>query len=343
MKDEMMDVRKKDHIRICLEEDVEVGSTGFENIKLNQRALPEVDLKKVETTTTFLGKTLNAPILIEAMTGGTKQAKEINSDLAEAAGKLGIGIEVGSQRAAIEDPASADTFSIVAEKAPDTLRIANLGAVQLNNGFGLKECEEAVEMIGAHALALHLNPLQEAIQPEGDTNFAGLRGKIKGIARKLSVPVIVKEVGSGLSREDVKALISIGVGAVDIGGYGGTSWIMVEGYRGEHRTSEVFKEMGIPTAKALLDIKDMKIPKIASGGIRSGLDGAKSIVLGANLFGMASPLLKAQSKGGSKGVEAYLKETIKELKIAMFATGASDISTLGKVGYELNHSTFRSP
>jgi isopentenyl-diphosphate delta-isomerase len=330
--------RKSDHIRISLEEEVESGKNGFEDISLIHNALPEVSLDHIELKTEFLGKKLKYPFLIEAMTGGTEEAMAINEALAHVAGQMGIGIEVGSQRPAIEDKKLEETYSVIKEPAKNTLKIANVGAVQLNYNYGITECQMAVDMIGADALALHLNALQEVIQPEGDVNFSDLLPKIRDICGALSVPVIVKEVGCGISSVVAEKLLEAGVKGIDIGGYGGTSWNRIEGFRAEgekKEISEIFDHWGIPTAYSLLEIKDSKCPKIASGGIRDGIEAAKAIAMGGDLIGLALPLLRALDDNGEDGVYDYLYQLADELKVAMFLTGSKDVGTLKKIPYKV--------
>jgi isopentenyl-diphosphate delta-isomerase len=247
-------------------------------------------------------------------------------------------MEVGSQRPAIEDKSAEKTFSVIKKGAKSTLKIANIGAVQLNYGYGVKECQAAVDMIDADALALHFNALQEAIQPEGNTNFADLLKKIRAVCKGLSVPVIGKEVGCGISRQVAQKLMDAGVEVIDVGGYGGTSWNLIEGYRADDRRremSQVFAGWGIPTAASLLEIRDLDCQKIASGGIRTGIDVAKSIALGADMVGMALPLLKALEEDGEKGVEDCLTRVISELKLAMFLVGAGSIGALKEKEYRV--------
>ena len=320
--------RKLDHIRICGEKNVEAGRTGFEEIRLIHKALPELDFEDIDLGIRFLGKKLNYPVIIEAMTGGAQEAKSINRDVASVAQELGIGFGVGSQRAAIEDSLLEDTFK-VRDVAPDILLIANLGAVQLNYGYGLAECKKAVEMIGADALALHLNPLQEVIQPEGDRNFSNLTDKINDVAARLKTPVIVKETGCGVSYDVSKKLVK--VSAIDVSGAGGTSWSLVESHRKEGLTKELgesFADWGIPTAEAIIENSKLRKPIIASGGVRNGIDAAKAIALGADCVGLALPILKAYQAGGKHNVKLFLEKFTYELKTAMFLTGCANIKEL---------------
>ena len=326
--------RKSDHIRINLEQDVASDgvSTGFERYRLVHRALPGCNLEDVDTGTRLLGKRLAAPLLISSMTGGTPEASAINQRLAEAAQAAGVGMGLGSQRAAIEDPALADTFR-VRHVAPDVLLLANLGAVQLNYGYGPDECRRAVEMVGADALILHLNPLHEALQPEGDTRFAGLLSKIEAVCRALETPVVVKEVGWGISEEVARQLADAGVAAIDVAGAGGTSWSQVEMHRArterQRQVAAAFADWGIPTADSLLMARRgaPALPIIASGGIRDGIQIAKAIALGAAACGVAGPFLHAanRSTAAVMGLTAVL---VTQLRVAMFAAGAADVQAL---------------
>jgi isopentenyl-diphosphate Delta-isomerase len=330
----MHEQRKSDHIRINLEEDVNFRqlTTGLENYHFLHQMLPEINLAEVDTSVSFLGKKLKAPLLISSMTGGTDQARQINYTLAEAAEMSGIAMGLGSQRAAIENPALAPTFQVRA-MAPTTVLLANLGAVQLNYGYTVDHCRRAVEMIEADALILHFNALQEAVQPEGDTNFSGLLAKVEAICRALPAPVIAKEVGWGFSEDSVRRLVNVGVAAIDVAGSGGTSWSQVEMYRAKseirRRVAATFVDWGIPTSEAILAAKRVEagLPIIASGGLRNGLDMAKCIALGATLAGMAGPFLKA----AVKSLQAVLDEieiATTELRIAMFASGVDSIAGL---------------
>jgi isopentenyl-diphosphate delta-isomerase len=323
----MIDKRKIDHIRISVEENVEAGSSGFENIRLIHEALPEIDFDKIDTEIEFLGKKLRYPLILEAMTGGVPSAKKINGDLASIAEKFGIGFGVGSQRMAIDNPELAETYQ-VRDIAPGILLIANLGAVQLNYGYGLEECEKAIDMIDADALALHLNPLHELIQPEGNRDFSNLVEKINSISGKLKKPLIAKCVGSGISYETAR---NLRVSAIDVGGSGGTSWSLIESHRGDASTESLgktFAGWGIPTAESIKEVSKLKIPLIGSGGIRTGIDAAKAIALGADCVGMALPVLREWSSNGKKGVEDFLDQFFTELKIAMFLTGSKNVRGL---------------
>jgi isopentenyl-diphosphate delta-isomerase len=325
--------RKADHILINLKKDVRSGlTTGLERYHFIHQALPELDLDSIDLGITLFGRQLKAPVLISSMTGGTEQAKAINRILAMAAQETGIAMGLGSQRAAIEDRTLASTFE-VRDVAPDILLFANLGAVQLNYGYGIEHCQRAVDMIEADALILHLNPLQEAVQPEGDTRFAGLVRKIEAVCKTLSVPVIAKEVGWGISKHAARQLYSAGIAAIDVAGAGGTSWTQVEMHRAENksqaRLAAEFLDWGIPTAESIQNIKINApgLPIIASGGVRTGMDIAKSIALGATLGGLAAPFLKSANIGLEQTIEVS-QEIQREIQVTMFAAGAGNISAL---------------
>ena len=325
--------RKTDHIRINLEEDVQSHlSTGLERYQFLHQALPEINLEDIDLGLTLFGKRLKAPLLISSMTGGTPEAQKINQTLAQAAQETQIAIGVGSMRAALEHPELAPSFQI-RQFAPDVLLFANLGAIQLNYGYGIQECLRAVEMIEADALILHFNALQEAVQPEGDTRFAGLLAKVETICRAIPVPVIAKEVGWGFSEKDVIGLANAGVSAIDVAGAGGTSWSQVEAYRSSdedrRQLAAAFINWGIPTAEAI-QIAHTQAPHLvlfASGGLRSGLDIAKCIALGADLGGMASPFLKAATQSLEKTIK-MIEITQQEIQICMFAAGIGNLNQL---------------
>jgi isopentenyl-diphosphate Delta-isomerase len=325
--------RKLDHIRINLEEDVQSAlTTGLERYRFVHEALPEINLDDVSMLQVLFGKRVSAPILISSMTGGTARAGEVNRNLAEAAQAESVAMGVGSQRAAIEEPALATTFR-VRRYAPDILLFANLGAVQLNYDYTIDQCRQAVDMIEADALILHLNALQEALQPEGDTRFAGLLEKIEFICRHLPVPVIAKEVGWGISENTARKLANAGVAAIDVAGAGGTSWSQVEMYRIEDksraRVAAAFRNWGIPTSESIKMVKQgaPDVLVFASGGLRDGLDIAKCIALGASLGGMAGPFLKAAATSSDATVR-MIAEIKREIQVCMFSTGAGNIKAL---------------
>lgn len=307
-------------------------TTGLEKYRFVHQALPEIDLGQVDLTQTIWGKQVKAPLLISSMTGGTEEASRINRILAEAAEQAGIVMGVGSQRVALEHPETAETFRI-RKYAPNIVLLANVGAVQLNYQYSVEHCRRAVDMIEADGLILHLNPLQEAIQPEGDTKFSGLVRRIERVCRQIAVPVVVKEVGWGISERAARMLADVGVSAIDVAGAGGTSWSQVEKYRakdeGQARVAAAFRDWGIPTAESLKMVRQAapKILTFASGGLRNGVDIAKCIALGACLGGMAGPFLKAANRSLSETAQT-IAEVIRELRICMFVSGAADIQQL---------------
>lgn len=326
--------RKVDHIRINLEKDVQFPhlTTGLERYRFLHTALPELDLAEIDASVQLFGKKLNAPLLISSMTGGTKLAERLNTRLAEAAQTAGIALGVGSQRAAIKNPALAETYR-VRHVAPDILLLANLGAVQFNYGYGADECRRAIDMIEADALILHFNVLQEAVQPEGDTNFAGLLEKVEQVVRQLDVPVIAKEVGWGFSEQNARDLANAGVAAIDVAGSGGTSWSEVEYHRAptqfHARVARAFADWGIPTADGVRYAKAgaPDLPIIASGGLRDGIDIAKCIALGALAGGLAGPFLKAADESTEAAIE-LIAELTAQIRTAMLCSGARNISAL---------------
>ncbi len=330
--------RKADHIRINLEEDVRFPNltTGLERVRLRHVALPELNLVDVDLHTVFLGKPLAAPLLISSMTGGTERAAAINRRLAEAAQARGIAMGLGSQRTGLEVPSTAATFR-VRDVAPDILLFANLGAVQLNYRYTVDQCHRAVEMIEADALILHLNPLQEALQADGNWDWSGLLGKIAAVTRALPVPVIAKEVGWGISGALAQRLHAAGVAAIDVAGAGGTSWSQVELYRAPterlRRLARAFADWGIPTAEAIVDCRRTlpHIPLIASGGIRSGIDVVKCVALGADLAGLAGPFLRAADVSTDAVVEA-IDTLVDEMRIALFCASVAEVAGLRAPG-----------
>jgi isopentenyl-diphosphate Delta-isomerase len=320
--------RKAEHIQLALERRMQLGASYFDEYRFGHAALPEIDFDEIDLTVEFLGRRLAAPLLISSMTGGTEAAGLINRNLAAGAERTRIAVGIGSQRKALEDPAKADTFR-VREVAPSVPLLANLGAVQLNYGLGIRECHQVVEMIGADALILHLNPLQEAIQPEGQRNFAGLLPKMGEIARALPVPVIAKEIGCGISAATARALAGQGIRIVDTAGVGGTSWARIEAERaGDLDLGELFAAWGIPTPLSIQEVASVGgLTVIASGGIRNGLDVAKALAMGADLVGMAFPFLQAATESPERVVEK-VQRIVLELQICMFCLGAKTVAEL---------------
>ena len=327
--------RKKQHLELCLDTESVTSSlsTGLDHYRFVHNALPELDLDEIDVGTTFLGKKLKAPILISSMTGGFDLARKVNRNLAAAAQELGIAMGVGSQRVAIEEPSAAASFQ-VRDIAPDILLLGNLGAVQLNYGYGIEQCRRAVAMIGADALIVHLNVLQEAVQPEGNRNFKGLTEKIAAVCRDLEVPIVAKEVGNGISVDVALRLQRAGVKAIDVAGRGGTSWSVVEARRAAQHgnpADRTFTDWGIPTEEALVSVRQAlpDMPLIASGGIRTGVDFAKSIALGADLGAFGQPLLAVALESSAKVVE-FIAGIIHELKVSMLCVGAANLQALRK-------------
>ncbi len=338
-----IDERKVDHIRINLEEDVQFPrlTTGLERYRFEHQALPEMHLDDVDLEVTLFGRRLAAPILISSMTGGAEEAQRINRNLAVAAQARRLAMGVGSQRAGLEKQETAATFR-VRDLAPDILLLANLGAVQFNYGYSVEECRRAVDMIEADALILHLNPLQEVLQPEGDFDWRNLLVRIEEVCATLDLPVIIKEVGWGISAQLARQLIEAGVSAIDVAGAGGTSWSQVEMHRAPdarlRRLAGAFSDWGIPTAESLVAVRTARtqlgrddVHLFASGGIRTGQDIGKCIALGADLVGLASPFLRA----AVTSAEAVMEEMDllrDELRIVMFCSAARTLADLRKPG-----------
>jgi isopentenyl-diphosphate Delta-isomerase len=321
--------RKDSHIDVCLNSPVDRKNNFFDRLRFEHNALPELDFDDIDTNSEIFGKKIGAPIIITSMTGGTDASGQINRNLAYAAAKYKIPMGLGSQRIMLEKPESKDSFDIK-KIMGDTPILANLGAVQLNYGISLKDCEELVQDVQADALCLHLNPLQEAIQPEGDRNFSSLLPKIEEIVKKLSVPVIIKEVGAGISLKVAEKLFKVGVRMIDISGSGGTSWAYIEGKRSSDKNElgELFGDWGTPTPIAIKQCSNLEgLDIIAGGGIRSGLDLAKAISLGAEYASIGLPLFKAAAESKEAAAE-QLGDIIYQLKIAMFATASQNISEL---------------
>ena len=320
----MISDRKLEHLLICENYDVEFKdkTTGFEDIELVHNVLPEVDKNEIDLSTSVFGKKLDSPLFITAITGGHPAAKEVNKQLAIAAENNGIALGVGSQRAACEHPELADTYSVVRENAPDCLLVGNIGAPQLNLA------QKAVEILDADILAIHLNPLQESIQPEGDLDARGYTDLIGKITDTVDIPVLAKETGCGISAESARTLVEAGIDFIDIEGAGGTSWAAVETYRAQDRyLGEIFWDWGIPTAISTVEVRNaVDVPVISSGGIRTGLEAAKAIALGADAVGMALPFLK--NCASQEALNTFIDRFNDSLRIAMFLVGANNIEEL---------------
>jgi isopentenyl-diphosphate delta-isomerase len=339
---EVIKQRKREGIVIPLTRNVQAkeSSTYLEYVKLIHNALPEIDFDAVDTSQKFLGHNFKAPIIIDSMTGGTPEATKINSRLSLAAEKFGLGMGVGSQRAGLLSSELAETYSIARSNAPNAFLVANIGGAQLSKGLKIKDIKNMIQMIEADALVVHLNPLQELIQPEGEPKYKGVLSRIKEICSNFDIPIIVKEVGAGISMDVAKRLQSAGVSAINVAGSGGTSWAGVEKLRAEtaHDSNkinlgELFWDWGIPTAVSLIEVrKSVKIPVIASGGIRNGLEIAKCVTLGANMCGMAFPFLRHASKS-LESLYEFTSRTLIELRSAMFLVGSKNINQLGKTRF----------
>lgn len=337
--------RKVEHVAVSLANDVSAPqSASWADVRLVHRALPEVDVEEIDTSVDFLGKRLRHPIFVSSLTGGHPDVVAINERLATIAEEYGLAMGVGSQRAAVVAPELAGTFSVVRERAPHAFLIANVGAPQLieqrrHAAFTLDNVRSAVEMIGANALALHLNFLQEAAQPEGDRRAKGCLAAVEQVAGVIDLPVIAKETGAGISFEQARALKQAGVSAIDVGGAGGSSMAAMETFRaqsrGDARTAGVgalFRDWGIPTPIAVVETTQGApgLPIISTGGVRSGLDAARALALGATLVGMGFPFLKAASEG-EDAVREFLDQFITELTVAMQLSGAATVEDLRQV------------
>jgi isopentenyl-diphosphate delta-isomerase len=333
-----LEERKLRHIKVSLDENVDTDvAAGFNDVKLIHRCLPEIDLDDVSTKISLFGKTLEAPLIISAITGGTNEAKNINERLAEVAEMKGIGIGVGSQRIAVQKPETAHTFKVVRDLAPDTLVIGNLGCPQLSIGWGVEEAKKCIDMIEADVLALHMNPLQEAVQVGGEARYRGIIEKVEEITSTLSTPVIMKETGAGIAFEEAEKLEGIGVAGLDVSGVGGTSWSAVEhhiakevGEKSQEYLGKALWSWGIPTTISLVEVSQKTNLKIiASGGVRTGLDVAKSIALGANAGAMAKPFLMRAVKS-SEVLSEFVDQIVQEIRVVMFLTGSRSVTELSR-------------
>lgn len=308
-------------------------TTGFEQVRFVHEALPDLDHDKIDLGADFLGRRLKAPLLISSMTGGPARAEAINAHLAEAAQHLGIALAVGSQRSALESGGAGGLNRSLRDRAPETLILANIGAAQLTLGFGLDEARRAVDMIGADALIVHLNPLQEACQPEGDRNWWGVGAALEALVRTLEAPVVVKETGAGLSAATARRLLDMGVAALDVAGAGGANWGLIEGERATDAADKAhaaaFADWGVPTAQALREVR-RACPGaviVGSGGVRDGVDAAKAIRLGADVVGQAAGVLEAATRS-TEAVIAHFQLVIRQLRTVCFCTGSADLSAL---------------
>jgi isopentenyl-diphosphate delta-isomerase len=327
--------RKGDHLDIVLKPALAPprAETGFDAVRFEHVALPEIDLDAIDLSAAFLGRRLAAPILISSMTGGPDRAARINARLAEVAQALGLALAVGSQRIALEGRGSGGLDRSLRALAPSVPILANIGAAQLGLGYGLDEARRAVEMIDADALIVHLNPLQEAVQPGGDRRWSGILARIEALARDLGCPIVAKEVGGGISGAVARRLVDAGVGIVDVAGAGGTSWAAIEAERladpRARAAALLFADWGIPTAQAIRDVRAAcpEAVVIGSGGIRNGLDAAKAIRLGADLAGQAGASLAA-ADDSLEAVAAHFSGVVEELRIACFCTGSADLEAL---------------
>jgi isopentenyl-diphosphate delta-isomerase len=328
--------RKSSHVDIVLTKKIDYSkTTGFEKYEFLHNALPEIDYEEIDTSVRFLSFNFSAPIIVSSMTGGFKRAGHINSTLAEFCKVKNIGMGVGSQRQALEGNDYLESFKVVRKVASDIFVMSNIGAAQVADGFALRNIRKIIDMVGANAIAVHLNALQEFIQPEGDKNFRGVLQGISNLVKEAGVPVIVKETGAGIGAEAARKLIDAGVSAIDVSGAGGTSWAAIETLRqSQRRIGKKFWNWGIPTADALIQVNALQSRKrivlISSGGIRDGIDIAKSIALGADICSAAQPFLKALDKGGLKGLLDEFDIWVEELKGVMFLTGSRTLEILKK-------------
>ena len=318
--------RKLDHIELVLDQQQALcDDNPFDAVYFEHNALPEQDLDKIDLSTSFLGHRLKLPLMVSSMTGGPRRTEVINARLAMAAQELGIPLAVGSQRIALQSSEQSGFGRQLRKSAPDIPLFANIGAAQLRDDFGIKDIQRAVDMIDANALILHFNPLQEALQQHGDVRWRGILNRVTSLTKQLSVPVIAKEVGMGISSDVARLLIDAGITAIDVAGKGGTNFKLVEGQRsrdaGKRSLANLFADWGIPTPEAILTVREAlpDIPLIASGGIRHGLDAAKALALGADLVGQAGALLPAATTS-TEAVIDQLKETADALRLARFCS-----------------------
>ncbi len=329
--------RKTDHIKVCMEEDVEFDrkTTMLEEVFL-PKTVPNLDLENVDTSTKFLGQETAAPVFVNSITGGGEKSKKINEDIAAACEELGLGMALGSQRAMLEDESLVKTYDVRKDYNPAFL-LGNIGIAQLGE-YTVEELNWLVEEINGDGLFVHINPAQEAVQPEGDTDFRGLLDRLKEVSRKMNYPVIAKQVGEGISRDTAQKLSKMDLYGVDVGGAGGSDWTKIEHLRSEDSYGKTFESWGIPTAQSLIEVQEV-FPEgkaMATGGIRSGLDVAKSVALGADVCGIALPVLRVQQRNGEEGVRKLLEDIVEELRITMFLTDCKNIDELRSIEPKLS-------
>ena len=337
MSDDLILGRKDQHLDVVLSGGGRHAlASGFDDWRFVHEALPDLDHAKIDLGADFLGRRLQAPLLISAMTGGPARAEAINARLAEAAQHLGIALAVGSQRAAIEGGATGGLDRSLRDRAPDTPILANIGAAQLTRGFGVEQARRSLDMIGADALVVHLNPLQEACQPEGDRDWWGVGAALQALIRDLDAPVLVKETGAGISAVTAQRLIAMGAAGVDVAGAGGANWGLIEGERAVDQADKVhaaaFAAWGIPTARAIAEARNA-LPEaliIGSGGVRDGVDVAKAVRLGADVVGMASGVIQAATES-TEAVVAHFQTVIRQLRTVCFCTNAASLPALKRV------------
>lgn len=334
MTDDPIRDRKDQHLDVVLSgRGRHASGAGFDAVRLMHEALPDLDHDAIDLSVDFLGKRLNAPFLISSMTGGPARAEAINIHLAEAAQALGIALAVGSQRGALETGAASGLTRSLRTYAPDAVILSNIGAAQLTRGFGVDEARRAMDMIGADGLIIHLNPLQEACQPEGDRDWRGVGAALAALVRDLGAPVVVKETGAGISAATARRLVEMGVAAIDVAGAGGSNWALIEGERSVQPADRAhaadFADWGIPTARAIAEVRAAcpDTTLIGSGGVRDGVDAAKAIALGADLVGQAAGVLEAATRSSEAVVDHFLLLE-RQLRTACFCTGASELRQL---------------
>ena len=326
--------RKKEHLELCITDKVsfKTKTTGFEKYDFKHCAITEVDISKISFKCKFFGRKINHPFLISCMTGGTDEANNINAQLAKVAENIGIPIGVGSQRQALENEDFLNSFKVVRKNAPNVPILSNIGAAQVVQFKSIDTVQKIIDMVEANALVIHTNPLQELLQDEGENNFKGLLKKIKEIVKRIKIPVIVKEVGAGISYEAAKKLLDVGVKGIDVAGAGGTSWAGVEILRSKKREDHYFWDWGLPTAFCIKEVsklkREYKFTLIGSGGIGNSLDAAKAFALGADFVASARPVLMKLNEGDAKGVEEFIKKLFNEIKQIMFLTGSKNLKEL---------------